>query len=332
LSQANDYKDYYAALGVSKEASADEIQKAYRKLARKHHPDVNKDPKSADKFREAAEAYEVLKDADKRAKYDRYGSAWKAAHQQGAGGAAGGPPPGYEEFSWAFGGDGRGARGFQGAGSPEGFSSFFEMLFGGAGAPGSGGARAQGAPFGNAWVAQGSDHEARLELGLEEAARGGARDIELGEPQGSTSKVRLQIPRGVKSGQRLRLSGKGGSGAGGARSGDLYLRIDIAPHPVFKLDGSDLAVTVPIAPWTAALGGEARVPTLDGPVTVRVPAGSSSGKRIRLKGKGYPVGGGAEGAGDLLAEFRLVVPDVLSDRERELFEELAKSSEFKPGE
>lgn len=318
-----DYKDYYAALGVKKDASAEEIQKAYRKVARKHHPDVNKDPGSEGKFREAAEAYEVLKDADKRSKYDRYGSAWKAVHEQG-GAPGGAPPPGYEEFSWAFDGDGRGFRGFegQGSGSADGFSSFFEMLFGNAGAAG---ARGRGPAT---WSAPGSDHEATLQIGLEEAARGGMREIQIGDGRSPASTVRLQIPPGVKAGRKLRLSGKGGSGAGGAKAGDLFLRIELLPHPIFRLEGNDLLVSVPIAPWTAALGGEAQVPTLDGPVSVKVPAGSSSGRKLRLKGKGYPASG--EAAGDLLAEFRVVVPEALSAKERELFEELSKVSDFQP--
>ena len=315
-----DYKDYYAALGVAKDASAEEIQKAYRKLARKHHPDVNKDPASEGKFREAAEAYEVLKDADKRSKYDRYGSAWKAVHEQGAGSTGAAPPPGYEEFSWAFDGDGR-SRGFEGQGSG-GFSSFFESLFGGQPA-GGGGRRAAGG-----WAAPGSDHEASLEITLEEAALGGARELEISDGRGSTSKVRLQIPKGGRAGTRLRLPGKGGSGAGGGKAGDLFLRVDLAPHEVFRLEGNDLHALVPIAPWTAALGGEAIVPTLSGPTTVKVPAGSSSGRKLRLKGKGYPASG--DGAGDLLAEFRVVVPPTLSARERELFEELSKVSTFVP--
>jgi curved DNA-binding protein len=321
-----DYKDYYSALGVKKDASPEEIQKAYRKLARKFHPDVNKDPGSEHKFREAAEAYEVLKDADKRSKYDRYGSAWKAASEQqtaGRGGGPGGVPPGYEEFAWAFGGDGGGGRGYSNMGGDgSGFSSFFDMLFGG---QAGGGPRVRTAN----WSAQGSDHQAVLEISLEEAARGGEREIQLADGAGSTSRVRLNVPRGVKPGQRLRLSGKGGAGAGGAKSGDLFLQVEIAADPRFVLEGNDLRTTVPIAPWTAALGGAATVATLDGPVQIKVPAGSSTGRRIRLKGKGYPA---AEGPGDLYAEFRIVVPETLSERERELFQELSEVSDFRPAD
>lgn len=316
-----DYKDYYAVLGVAKDSSQEEIQKAYRKLARKYHPDVNKDPAAEGKFKELTEANEVLGDAEKRAKYDRYGSAWKAAQQGG-----GAPPPGYEEFFGGFGQGGGGGVEFDLGGS--GFSSFFDMLFGGRG--GTGG-RAQG-PFrgGREWSAPGGNHEGRLVLTLEEAARGDERELKLADPsQGEPRTFRVKIPAGIREGQKIRLSGQGGQGSGGGKAGDLYLRIEIAPHPRFRVEGGDLRTTLPVAPWEAALGAEARIETLDGAVTVKVPAGSSSGRKIRLRGRGLPASG-SNPAGDLYAEMRVVVPEQLSDRERELFEQLSKESGFRP--
>ncbi len=320
------YKDYYATLGVAKEASQDDIQKAYRKLARKFHPDVNKDAGAEAKFKEISEAYEVLKDSDKRAKYDRYGSAWKAAQQHG-----GAPPPGFEEFDFNFGpagGPGGPGGGFDwdfGAG-PSGFSSFFEMLFGQMGG-GAAGRRGAGGP--QAFHSAGADHEAVLRLSLEDAARGGQRDLTLQDPTtGESRTYRVNIPAGIHPGKRIRLAGRGGKGVGQGQAGDLYLRIELAADPRFRLEGSDLHSTVPVSPWEAALGAEISVPTLAGPVQVRIPPGSSSGRKIRLRGKGFPAHGDSHG--DLYAELRIVVPEHPSEEERRLFEELAKKSDFTP--
>ena len=309
-----EYKDYYAVLGVPKDASQEDIQKAYRKLARKHHPDVNKDAGAEARFKELSEAKEVLGDPEKRKKYDRYGTAW--SHAQSHGGA---PPPGFEEFHFDFGQGGQGFSGFDFGGS--GFSSFFDMLFGAA-AAGRG-------PQARAWTSPGADHEARLDLTLEEAAHGGEREIRLADPAlGQNRTYRVKIPRGVRSGQRIRLSGRGGEGSGGGKAGDLYLKVGIAPHSRFRLEDGGLAVRVPVTPWEAALGAEIDVPTLDGPLRVRIPAGSSSGRKIRLRGKGFPAADGS--ASDLLAELHVVVPETLSERERELFQSLSETSNFKP--
>lgn len=315
-----DYKDYYAVLGVPKDATPQTIQKAYRKLARKFHPDVNKEKGAEAKFREVAEAYEVLGDADKRTKYDRYGSAWNAAQQRGGGGRPGQAPPGFEEFVFDFGQGGAGMGGGFGGGTPGGFSSFFEMLFGRS--PGA------GAPGGFAWSSTpdqpGSDQEAMLELTLDEAARGGEREITLADAAGSPGKTfRVKIPAGIRPGQRIRLPGRGSTGIGSGKPGDLYLKIAVRPDPRFRVEGSDLHATVPITPAQAALGGEVTVATLDGPSTFRVPAGTSSGRRVRLRGKGYPAAGAP---GDLYAELRIVVPETLTDRQRELYEQLAKET------
>lgn len=320
-----EYKDYYAILGVKKDASQDDIQKAYRKLARKFHPDVNKAPEAEVKFKEIGEAYEVLKDEDKRQKYDQYGSAWKRAQQTGA------PPPGWEGINFDFGGMG-GQGGFGGSE----FSSFFDMLFGGrrgaggagAGFPGFGGMGGNPAGFGGQ-RGGGGDSEATLSISLEEAVRGGKREITLSDPNtGQRRTLSVKIPEGVRAGQRIRLAGQGQQGMGGGAAGDLYLKIEIEPDPRFRVEGSDLHTAVAVAPWEAALGGDAEVQTLDGAVRVRIPAGSSSGRKIRLRGRGLPqAGNGAKG--DLLAEIRIMVPEQLSERERELFEQLAEASSFR---
>ncbi|HEX7184151.1 MAG TPA: DnaJ C-terminal domain-containing protein [Thermoanaerobaculia bacterium] len=325
-----DYKDYYATLGVKKDASQEEIQKAYRKLARKFHPDVNKAPEAELKFKEIGEAYEVLKDPDKRKKYDQYGSAWKRAQQTGS------APPGWEGMPFDF-GDLGGAGGFDfgGMGGGEGFSSFFDMLFGGGGPGGRRGARGGGSGFGGAGFGGGrfggGDTEAQISLTLDEAVRGGTREITLADPNtGQRKNLSVRIPEGIRPGQKIRLAGQGQPGFDGGAPGDLLLKIDIQPDSRFKIEGSDIHTTVPVAPWEAALGGEADVETPTGRTRVRIPAGSSSGRKIRLRGRGLSKSGGAKGEkGDLLAEIRIVVPENLTDSERALFEQLAEASSFR---
>ncbi|HEX6198687.1 MAG TPA: DnaJ C-terminal domain-containing protein [Thermoanaerobaculia bacterium] len=332
-----EYKDYYATLGVAKGADPDEIQKAYRKLARKYHPDVNKDPDAETKFKEIGEAYAVLKDEDKRKRYDQFGSAWKQAQTRGGGGGA---PPGWEnvEFDFDLGG-GRVGFDFGGMGGAEGFSSFFEMLFGGGrpGGPRPGGPGGPGGPGAGfrtggpeSWARKGADIEAPITLTLEEAATGGRRELVLTDPTTHRRKtVQVNIPRGLKPGQRIRLAGQGQEGSGGGKRGDLYLKIDLAEHPRFRLEGDDIYTELPVAPWEAVLGGEARLPTLDGEVTVRVPAGSSAGQKIRLRQRGFLRSAtNGDQRGDLYATLRVVVPKEVSGREKELFEELAEVSEF----
>ncbi len=309
------YKDYYETLGVSRGSSTDEIQKAYRKLARKYHPDINKDAGAEDRFKEIAEAYEVLKDPEKRGRYDQFGSAWKQAQQTG------GAPPGWEHV---FHGGGQGGVRFEDFGD-SGFSSFFESLFG-AGA-GGGGFQGRGAGFGGAPRSRGrgADREARLLVSLEEAARGGERTLTFTDPSnGEEVRLKVRIPPGVAPGRKIRIAGKGYQGPQGA--GDLYVQIDVRPHPRLRLEGADVFTSLDLAPWEAALGTTARIETLDGAVTVKVPGGASSGQRIRLRGKGFPVPGGVDG--DLYVELRIVMPKSLTERERELFETLAEVSEF----
>ncbi|MDX6624770.1 MAG: curved DNA-binding protein [Solirubrobacterales bacterium] len=296
------FRDYYEALGVPRGASDEEIRSAYRKLAREYHPDVNKDPGAEDRFKEVSEAYEVLRDPEKREKYERLGANWKAGED--VGGASG--------FGGGFGGgDG------QGFGDGAGFSDFFESFFGGR----------RGGPQGfEGFSMRGGDQEATLEVTLEEAASGGKRKISLAD--GRDFEVR--IPPGVRDDQKIRLAGQGGEGASGGPAGDLYLRVRIKRHPRFRREDDDLVVEIPVAPWEAALGATVPVPTLHGSAKVKVPAGSPSGRRLRLRGEGMPRPGG--GKGDLYASVRIVVPKVLEKRERELFEELAAVSRFDPRE
>ena len=317
-----DYKDYYSILGVPKDASKADIQKAYRKLARKYHPDVNRTPEAESKFKEINEAHEVLKDKEKRAKYDRFGSAWKQAQSTGA------PPPGFEDIFSAFTSGGRGQRtqqGFSGFGG-QGFSSFFDMLFG-SGFGGEGAQQVWSTGGTGPASGRGADHEASIALGLEEAARGGQREMTLTDPTtGRRRTLRVKIPVGVRDGQRIRLSGQGGIAADGKTRGDLYLKVELLPDAHFELHGNDLHTLLPITPWEAALGGKAKVRTLNGNLTVKIPAGSSSGRKIRLRGKGFPNPSGSNG--DLLAEIRIQVPEKLTSREKSLFEQLARESKF----
>jgi curved DNA-binding protein len=300
-----DYKDYYSILGVDQSASQEDIQKTYRKLARKFHPDVNKDPEAEAKFKEMGEAYEVLKDPEKRKKYDQFGTAWNRAQQTG------GTPPGYEGFDFG----GFDFSGMGGGGAAGGrFSSFFDMLFN------QGGGRRGGPGFGG--PARGADSNATLGVTLEEAITGGSKEITLSDPNtGQRKSLSVRIPAGVRPGQKIRLSGQGGPGMGGA-NGDLFLKVELLPDSRFKVEGSDVLTHVPVAPWQAALGSEAEVETPTGKVRVRIPPGTSSGRKIRLRDRGLSAAGG--GKGDLLAEVRIVINPALSAEERGLYEKLAE--------
>ncbi|SDM06680.1 DnaJ C-terminal domain-containing protein [Streptomyces wuyuanensis] len=320
-------RDYYDVLGVGRGASSDEIQAAFRKLARRHHPDVNKDPESEERFREINEAYSVLSDPDTRRRYDRFGEDFRDVPEDydervaaGAGARGGG---GYAWTGAGPGGDGRRVRfvsdfgdGDEGHGDGSGVD--FEDLFGGL--FGRGGARARG-------PVPGADQEAEIRLGVEEAYHGGKRVITLSGPEGPRT-YDVTVPRGVVDGQRIRLAGEGGRGSGGGSSGDLYLRVRIKPDSRFRLEGRDIHVVLPVTPWEAALGATVPVPTPGGTAKVTVPGGSSGGRRLRLRGEGMPNPRGADG--DLYAEVRIMVPPKLSDRERELFEQLAADSAFDP--
>jgi curved DNA-binding protein len=311
------FRDYYEVLGVPRGASDAEIRSAYRKLARTYHPDVNKEPGAEDRFKEVSEAYEVLRDPEKRERYDQLGANWKAGQDVSGAEGFGGFGQGRGRGDFAPGQSGFGDVRVE-FGDGNGFSDFFENLFGGRG-PGS----RRGTGF-DGFSARGGDHEATLEISLEEAARGGRRKISLGDGRD----YEVNIPAGVRDGQRIRLTGEGGSGAGGGPSGDLFLRVRVRPDRRFRVEGNDLSVELPVAPWEAALGAAVEVPTLDGKARVKVPAGSSSGRRLRLKGEGMP--GPGEQRGDLFAIVKIVVPKKLSKRERELFEQLAETSDFHP--
>jgi curved DNA-binding protein len=299
------FRDYYDVLGVDRSASADEIKSAYRKLARQYHPDVNKEPGAEDRFKEIAEAYEVLRDPEKRERYDRLGPNWKAGQDVS----------GAEGFDF----DGGGFRDVRvDFGDGGDFSDFFESLFGS-----RMGGRTRGGGFGGGgfreFSTRGGDQEATLELTLEEAVRGGRRRISLGDGRD----YEVDIPAGVRDGQRIRLAGEGGQGMGGGPRGDLFLRVHIKPHPRFRVEGNDLYTDLPVAPWEAALGAEVELPTLEGRTRVKVPAGSSCGRKLRLRGQGIA-------GGDLYASVSIKVPKKLSRDERRLFEELAEKSRFDP--
>ncbi len=298
---AVEYKDYYEVLGVPRDASQDDIRRAYRKLARRYHPDLNQEADAEERFKEVSEAYEVLSDSEKRDRYDQLGARWRSGQ---AGGAAD-----FEDFFGQQGFGGGDTRVEFGEGD---FSEFFERLFGDRVATGTTG------PL------RGRDHEAVLELSLEEALAGGRRRLSLDD--GPSFEV--NIPAGVRDGQRIRLAGRGGAGRDGGPPGDLYLRVRLRPHRRFRRDGDDLYVDVSVAPWDAALGATVSVQTLTGTAQVKVPAGSSSGRRLRLRGRGLPKQGG--GRGDLYATVQIAVPTRLSDEERELFEKLAAVSQFDP--
>ncbi len=311
--------DFYSVLGVSRDADQDEIQRAYRKLARANHPDVNKDPAAEERFKQISEAYDVLSDPATRKRYDAFGedfrrvpedvdpATWNAA-RAGAGArrpGAGGPAGPFDGVRFS-------------TGSAEGVD--LDDLFGGLFGGGSRGRRGWG-PI------QGSDHETEVEITVEEAYRSGSRSLALGGPDGERS-VKVTIPPGVVDGQRIRLRGQGGQGTGGAPAGDLYLVVRIADHPRYRLDGRDISVDLPLTAWEGALGASVTIGTPGGEATVKVPKGTSTGRRLRLKGRGLPNPRGK--AGDLYAEARLMVPRRPTPEEERLFEELAGTSKFDP--
>jgi len=314
-----DGEDFYQILGVPRDASQEDIQRAYRKLARTYHPDVNHDPGAEDRFKEASEAYDVLSDPETRRRYDAFGRDFRQV------------PEGVDPETWRRAQAGARARAGAGAGAgagPGGFSfsegdidlddllgGLFGSRFGGRGS------RRGWGPI------PGADQEAEIELTVEEAYRGGRRSVTLSS-DGTRRSFDVTMPAGVTDGQRIRLAGQGGRGSDGARNGDLYLLVRIAPHPRYRLDGRDLFVELRLAPWEAALGTSVAVDTPGGEVKVKVPGGTSSGRRIRLAGRGLPNPKGKPG--DLYAEARIMVPARLSRAERRLCEQLAAESNFDP--
>lgn len=311
-----EFKDYYRILGVDRKAGPDEIKKAYRQLARKHHPDVAKEKGAEDRFKEINEAYEVLGDPENRRKYDTLGANWK----QGAGFQ---PPPGWE--GRAGGRRGGTEREFHFGGT--GFSDFFEQFFGGrfSGRDSSGFEESPGA--GRRFSQRGADIEGDLAVSLDEALRGSVRSVSLRSTDpdtgaATTETFKVRIPAGVREGQVIRVGGKGGAGPGGA--GDLFLRVRLSPHPDFRVEGPDLATEVEIPAWEAVLGATVRVGTLDGSVQMRIPPGTSPGQRLRVRGQGLPAQGG--GRGDLLVTVTVTLPRELTPAQRTAWEQVAAAS------
>lgn len=309
-----EFKDYYEVMGVGRDATQDEIKRAYRKLARKYHPDVSKDPDAEEKFKQLGEAYEVLKDPEKRAAYDQLGENWKAGQDFH-------PPP-----DWDAGFEFRGG-GFTG-GAAEGvdYSDFFESLFGG-------GFRTSGAR-GGGFHARGQDTHAKVLIDLEDAYRGAVRHITLQVPEVDPAghvvtrqrTLKVNIPRGVREGQRIRLAGQGAPGIGEGPAGDLYLEIAFKPHPFYRVEGRDVYLDLPVTPWEAALGGKVKVPTPGGVLDLKIPAGSNTGKKMRLKGKGIP----AKQPGDFYVELKVMTPPAVTDDDKEFYRQMQQKFSYNP--
>jgi curved DNA-binding protein len=315
-------RDFYRDLGVDRNASQDEIQRAYRKLARENHPDVNPDPAAEERFKNISEAYDVLRDPETRGRYDAFGPDFRQV------------PEGVDPETWrraragqrAGAGAGRGGAGAtwtSGGAEDIDLEELLGGMFGGGGFSGFGGGRGR-----RGWgPIAGADQEAEITLSVEDAYRGGRRTLTLSGSDGPRT-LEVNIPPGVTDGQRIRLAGQGGQGTEGAESGDLYLRVRIADHPRYRVEGRDIHVDLPVAPWEAVLGAQVPLETPGGEATVSVPAGSSCGRRLRLRGRGLPNPKGQ--AGDLYAEVKIVVPQRVSGEERELWERLASTSGFDP--
>jgi curved DNA-binding protein len=307
------FQDYYQILGVERTAAQEDIQRAYRKLARKFHPDINKDPAAEDTFKQINEAYEVLKDPESRQKYDSIGTGFKGGEDFSV-------PPGWENVRFYHSGD-------EGAD----YSDFFRSVFGDLGGFSSG-----EMPGGGHRRRRGRDYDSHIEITLEDACNGASKVIDLesvvpgadGRPVRSRQSLDVKIPKGVTEGSKIRLRGQGGKGVGGGEDGDLYLKVHVQKDPRFQVEHHDLLSTLDVAPWEAALGTKVTVPTVGGAVNMTLPPGTQAGQVFRLRGKGIPRRTGEPG--DLLITVRVVVPQRLTEREKQLFEELAKESRFQP--
>ncbi|MCG8066673.1 MAG: DnaJ domain-containing protein [Candidatus Thiodiazotropha taylori] len=314
-----EFKDYYKIMGVKRDASQDEIKRAYRKLARKYHPDVSKEADAEARFKEVGEAYEVLKDPEKRAAYDQLGANWKAGQDFR-------PPPDWDQGFEFHGG------GFTGA-DAEQFSDFFESLFGRGGFAGSygggfgGGARRE-------FHARGEDTHAKVLIDLEDAYQGATRTLTLkhtelgpdGRPLLKERSLNVRIPKGVRQGQHIRLAKQGGAGIGKGEAGDLYLEVEFHSHPLYKVEGKDVYVNLPVAPWEAALGATVKAPTPNGPVDLKIPANSSDGRKLRLKGRGIP----AKEPGDLYVVLQIALPKADNEAAKEAYRVFEKATKFNP--
>jgi len=309
-----DFKDYYNIMGLERDASQDEIKRAYRKLARKYHPDVSKEADAEALFKELGEAYAVLKDPEKRAAYNELGANWKAGQDFQ-------PPPNWDAGYEFTGG------GFSG-GDGSVHSDFFETLFG----QGFGSAQADRRQTG--FHARGEDHHAKVLIDLEEAYRGATRDITLRSPELDSGghvatkqrTLSVKIPKGVKQGQRIRLTGQGSPGLGKGQAGDLYLEIEFKPHKLFRIEGRDLYLDLPISPWEAALGATVKAPTPEGPVDLKIPQGTTAGRKLRLRKRGIP----GTPPGDLYANLTITLPAAESDAAKELYRKMEKELAYNP--
>jgi curved DNA-binding protein len=307
-----EFKDYYSIMGVARDATEDEIKRAYRKLARKYHPDVSKEPQAEERFKELGEAYEVLKDPEKRAAYDKLGANWKSGQEFR-------PPPDWDSGFEFRGGEFR-------PGDSAAFSDFFESLFGRGAGPG---ARPGAGPF----SARGEDHHAKILIDLEDAFAGATRAITLQAPEVDAQgrvhtrerTLNVRIPKGIKPGQRIRLAGQGAPSGRGA-SGDLYLEVAMRPHRLYRIEGQDLYLELPVAPWEAALGATVNVPTPGGTVDLTIPPSSSSGRKLRLKGRGLP----GDPPGDLYAVLKVVLPPATTETAKAFYKEMEQRLGFNP--
>jgi curved DNA-binding protein len=304
------YKDYYQIMGVPRGASQDEIKRAYRKLARQYHPDVSKEPKAEERFKEVNEAYEVLKDPEKRRAYDQLGSGWRAGEDFT-------PPPGWRTRYDSSGGFSRV--------EVDSFSDFFENIFGGVGH------RSQRERPRHAAPSRGEDQHAEIAITLEESFQGTSKTIELqgyadGRQWSGTHKIKVNVPKGVTEGQQIRLAGQGQPGSGEGSRGDLFLKVQFQPHALYRAEGRDISLALPVAPWEAALGARLQVPTLGGPVEVNIPAGSQSGQKLRLKGRGLP---GAP-PGDQFIVLQVMIPRADTPASKELYERMKRELPFDP--
>jgi curved DNA-binding protein len=306
------YKDYYKIMGLNREATQDEIKRAYRKLARKYHPDVSKEKDAEAKFKELGEAYEVLKDPEKRAAYDQLGSNWKAGQDFR-------PPPNWDEGFEFKGG------GFTGADTGA-FSDFFEQLFGRAGFHAAGETRHS--------HAQGQDSHAKIHIDLEDSFHGATRSISLSTPemdaQGHVQlkhrSLNIKIPKGIKLGQHIRLAGQGNPGSGGGQAGDLFLEIAFNPHPLYRISETDVYLDLQVAPWEAALGAKIKVNTPEGPVDLKIPPNSKQGSKLRLPGRGLP----SKSPGDFFVVLQIALPPATSEKAKSAYQKMQQELDFNP--
>ena len=306
-----EFKDYYTIMGVKRDATQDEIKRAYRKLARKYHPDVSKEPDAETRFKEIGEANEVLKDPEKRTAYDQLGSNWKAGQDFR-------PPPDWNQGFEFHGG------GFTDADASQ-FSDFFESLFG------RGFARSGGQ---TRFHARGEDTHAKVLIDLEDAYHGATRTLTLrhtelgpdGRPRVKERTLNVHIPKGVRQGQHIRLAGQGGAGVGKGKPGDLYLQVEFRPHPLYRVEGRDVFLNLPVAPWEAALGAKVKIPTPTGTVDLKVPPGSSDGRKLRLKGRGIP----GKPPGDLYSVIQIALPPADTAAAKAAYRDMAQALKFNP--